>query len=243
MFQTAEIHMNIAVAANFNGQKPVIDPADAVMLLIDHQSGLFQVVKDMPMADLRTHAVTLAKIATLAGIPVITTASVPQGPNGPLIPEIHKYAPHAKYVARRGEINAWDNPDFVAAVKATGRKTLIIAGTITSVCMAFPAISAVQEGYKVFAVVDASGTYSKMAQEITLARVVQAGVVPMDTAAVASEIQKTWTRADAQQWAEAYGALFPHYQLLIESYLKAQDVVNKHEKLDSQRNSRETATV
>ena len=68
-------------------------------------------------------------------------------------------------VARKGEINAWDSPDFVAAVKATGRKTLIIAGTIT-------------------------GTYSKMAQEITLARMVQAGVIPMDTAAVASELQK-----------------------------------------------------
>ncbi len=67
----------------------------------------------------------------------------------------------------KGEINAWDNPEFVAAVKATGRKTLIIAGTITSVCMAFPAIAAVADGYKVFAVIDASGTYSKMAQEIT----------------------------------------------------------------------------
>src|SRR6202051_2699594 len=100
-------------------------------------------------------------------------ASVPEGPNGPLIPEIHQNAPHAKYVARNGEINAWDSPDFVAAVKATGRKTLIIAGTITSVCMAFPAIAAVQDGYKVFVVIDASGTYSKMAEEITLARVVQ----------------------------------------------------------------------
>jgi nicotinamidase-related amidase len=86
------------------------------------------------------------KIATLAKIPVITTASVPQGPNGPLIPEIHANAPHAQYVARKGEINAWDNPDFVAAVKATGRKTLIIAA-ITSVCMAFP-ISAVADGYR-----------------------------------------------------------------------------------------------
>ena len=235
--------MNIAAPANFNGQKPVIDPSDAVMLLIDHQSGLFQVVKDMPMADLRTRAITLAKIAALAKIPVITTASVPQGPNGPLIPEIHNYAPQARYVARNGEINAWDNPDFVAAVKETGRKTLIIAGTITSVCMASPAISAVQDGYKVFAVVDASGTYSKMAEEITLARIVQAGVVPVDTAAVASEIQKTWVRSDAQQWAEAYSGLFPHYQLLIESYLKAQDVINKHEKLDSQRVRREAATV
>ncbi|MCJ1884238.1 hydrolase [Pseudomonas sp. LA21] len=226
---------NFSQIANFNGQRPVIDPDDTAMLLIDHQSGLFQTVKDMPMTELRNNAITLARIATLAKIPVITTASVPQGPNGPLIPEIHEAAPHAQYVARKGEINAWDNPEFVAAVEKTGKKTLIIAGTITSVCMAFPSISAVNAGYRVFAVIDASGTYSKMAQEITLARVVQAGVVPMDTAAVASEIQRTWNRPDAAQWAEAYSLIFPHYRLLIESYTKAQQVVTEHEVLDSQR--------
>ena len=219
--------------ANFNGARPVIDPSDAVMLLIDHQSGLFQTVKDMPMTTLRAHAIALAKMATLADLPVITSASVPEGPNGPLIPEIHQFAKHAQYVPRWGEINAWDSPDFVAAVKATGRKTLIVAGTITSVCMAFPSIAAVADGYKVFAVIDASGTYSKMAQEITLARIVQAGVVPIDTAAVASELQKTWNRDDAQQWAEIYASLFPPYQLLIESYTKAQEV-ERSRVLDSQ---------
>jgi len=228
-------HITMTTPANFNGQRPVIDPNDSVMLLIDHQSGLFQTVADMPMTELRARAAALAKIASLSNIPVITTASVPQGPNGPLIPEIHANAPHAQYVARKGEINAWDNPEFVAAVKATGRNTLIIAGTITSVCMAFPAISAVAEGYKVFAVVDASGTYSKMAEEITLARVVQAGVVPMDTAAVASEIQKTWNRDDALEWAQVYTQIFPAYQLLIESYTKAQEVIKNSEVLDSTR--------
>lgn len=221
--------------ANFGNTRPAINPNDVAMLLIDHQSGLFQTVGDMPMPELRLRAAALAKMATLANIPVITTASVPQGPNGPLIPEIHDNAPHAKYVARKGEINAWDNPDFVAAVKATGKKQLIIAGTITSVCMAFPSISAVNAGYQVFAVVDASGTYSKMAQEITLARVVQAGVVPMDTAAVASELQGTWNREDAMEWASIYTKIFPAYQLLIESYGKAQEVVTNNEVLDSQR--------
>ncbi|MCS2150788.1 isochorismatase family protein [Scandinavium manionii] len=221
--------------ANFNGQKPMIDPNDAVLLLIDHQSGLFQLVHDMPMTTLRTHATVLAKMATLAKIPVITTASVPQGPNGPLIPEIHKYAPHAQYVPRKGEINAWDNPEFVAAVKATGRSTLIIAGTVTSVCMAFPAISAVADGFKVFAVIDASGTYSKMAQEISLARVVQAGVVPLDMAAVTAEIQHTWNRDDAMEWANLWSGVFTEYPLLMESYQKAQDVVTNQETLDSQR--------
>ena len=138
-------------------------------------------------------------------------------------------------MARKGEINAWHNEDFVAAVKATGRKTLIIAGTITSVCMAFPAISAVAEGYKVFVVIDASGTYSKMAEEITLARMMQAGVVPIDTGAVASELQRTWNRPDAQEWAQVYTRIFPAYQLLIESYAKSQDVLKNQEQLDSQR--------
>jgi len=225
----------MSTPANFNGARPVIDPDNAAMLLIDHQSGLFQTIGDMPFTSVRAHATALAKMATLAKMPVITTASVPQGPNGPLIPEIHDAAPHAQYVARRGEINAWDNPEFVAAVKATGRSQLIIAGTITSVCMAFPSIAAVADGYQVFAVVDASGTCSKMAEEITLARVVQAGVVPMDTAAVASEIQRTWNREDAQQWAAIYTQIFPNYQLLIESYQKAQDVQKNHEQLDSQR--------
>lgn len=224
-----------AIPANFNGAKPVIDPDNVAMLLIDHQSGLFQTVGDMPMPELRARAAALAKIASLANIPVITTASVPQGPNGPLIPEIHANAPHAQYVARKGEINAWDNPEFVAAVKATGRRTLIIAGTITSVCMAFPSIAAVADGYQVFAVIDASGTYSKMAEEITLARMLQAGVVPIDTAAVASELQKTWNREDAAEWAQAYTGIFPNYQLLIESYAKAQEVVQNHEVLDSLR--------
>lgn len=115
----------MSTPANFNGTRPVIDVNDAVMLLIDHQSGLFQTVGDMPMPELRARAAALAKIATLAKIPVITTASVPQGPNGPLIPEIHANAPHAQYVARKGEINAWDNPvtsDSDVWIKRSNRK-------------------------------------------------------------------------------------------------------------------------
>ncbi|EKT56140.1 hydrolase [Providencia burhodogranariea] len=225
----------MSAPANFNGQRPVINPDDAVMLLIDHQSGLFQTVGDIPTIELRTRAAVLAKVASLANIPVITTASVPQGPNGPLIPEIHQNAPHAQYIARRGEINAWDNPEFVAAVKATGKKQVIIAGTLTSICMAFPAISAVADGYQVFVVVDASGTYSKMAQEITLARVVQVGVVPMDTGAVVSELQQTWKNGDPAEWAQVYTQVFPAYQLLIESHSKAQEVLKNNEQLDTQR--------
>ena len=155
----------------------MIDPDDAIILLIDHQSGLFQLVKDMSVPELRRNVTALAKVATMQKIPVITTSSVPEGPNGPVIPEIQQVAPHAKFVARQGQINAWDMPNFVKAIEATGRKTLIIAGTLTSVCLAFPCISAVAAGYKVYAVVDASGNWSKMATDLTIARLAQAGVI------------------------------------------------------------------
>src|SRR5439155_3237623 len=137
--------------------KTMIDPDDAVMLLIDHQSGLFQLVRDIDQPTLRAHVTALSKVARLAKIPTFTTASVPDGPNGPLIPEIHQSNPDAIYIARTGQINAWDNPAWVKAIEATKRKTLLIAGTLTSVCMAFPTLSALAAGYKVFAIVDASG--------------------------------------------------------------------------------------
>jgi nicotinamidase-related amidase len=196
------------------------------MLLIDHQSGLFNTVRDVPIADLRHYVVALAKTATLLKIPVITTASVPDGPNGPLIPEVHKYAPHAQFVARTGQINAWDNPPWVQAIEKTGRKTLIIAGTLTSVCMAFPAISAVQAGYKAYCVVDASGNWSKMATDITIARITQAGAIPIDTFAMVSELMRTWNRAEGSQFAQILADhVCPEYKCLIESYQKAQAVV------------------
>jgi len=102
------------------GGKALLDSTDTVLLLLDHQSGLFQNVKDISVAELRANTTALAKLAALVNIPVITTASVPDGPNGPLMPEIHKAAPHAVYVPRKGEVNAWDNALFVKTVRETG---------------------------------------------------------------------------------------------------------------------------
>ena len=115
------------------GGQALLDPSDTVILLLDHQAGLFQTVKDISVAELRANTTLIAKVATLLKIPVITTASEPNGPNGPLMPEIHQAAPHAVYVPRKGEVNAWDNEDFVQTVRATGRKTLVMAGVWTSV--------------------------------------------------------------------------------------------------------------
>jgi len=95
------------------GGDALINPDHTLLLLLDHQAGLFQVVKDISVAELRANTAMLAKLASLLKLPVITTASVPDGPNGPLMPEIHQFAPHAVYVPRRGEVNAWDNELFV----------------------------------------------------------------------------------------------------------------------------------
>ena len=221
-------------------EKVMINPNDTTMLLIDHQSGLFNVVHDIPVADLRRNVTALAKVATLLKIPVITTASVPDGPNGPLIPEIHQLAPHARYVARQGQINAWDMPDFVKAIEQTGRKTLVIAATQTSVCLAFPAICAVAAGYKVYAVVDASGNWSKMATDLTIARLAQAGAIPIDTLAVISELQQTWNRPDALDFANLFADhMMPDYRLLMESYAKAQEVITKGRETTKNHNGKE----
>ena len=205
----------------------LIEPADAVLLMLDHQTGLFQTVKDIPLQELRTNAIVLAKGAALAKVPVITTASEPNGPNGPLMPELHQAVPGAVYVGRKGEISAWENADFVKTVKDTGRKTLIMAGVWTSVCVVFPAIQAKAEGYDVYAVIDASGDMSTMASQVSLARLVQAGVVPITTNAVVGEFQRTWNRPDAAKFAELYATFAPHYRAAIESFQKAHEVGGK----------------
>ena len=142
---------------------------DAALLLLDHQTGLFQTVKDITVAELRANVSALAQIATLLKLPIITTASEPEGPNGPLMPELGELAPHAVYVPRNGEVNAWDNDLFVQTVEKTGKKTLIMAGVWTSVCVMFPALDARAAGFNVYAVVDASGDPSQMASRTTLA--------------------------------------------------------------------------
>jgi nicotinamidase-related amidase len=195
--------------------------------LLDHQAGLFQTVKDIGVAELRSNVAMLAKLAKLMKIPVITTASEPSGTNGPLMPEIHQFAPHAVYLPRKGEVNAWDNEDFVKTVRATGKKTLIMGGVWTSVCVMFPALDAKAAGFKVYAVMDASGDPSEMASRTTLARFTQAGIIPTSTNAVLSEVHRTWNRPEAAEIVKLYALVSPNYAAVVESYQKAQDVAKQ----------------
>lgn len=214
-------HAKNSVLATGGGAR-LVDPSDTLVLLLDHQSGLFQTVKDIAVADLRRNVEMIAKLCTLLKIPVITTASEPAGSNGPLMPEIHQFAPHAVYVPRKGEVNAWDNDDFVAQVRSTGRKTLVMAGVWTSVCVMFPALDACAADYDVYAVIDASGDPSEMASRVSLARFVQGGVKPTTTNALLSELHRTWARTEAADLARLYGLVAPNYAAVMESYARAQ---------------------
>ena len=130
-------------------------------------------------------------------------------------------------MGRKGEVNAWDNEDFVRAVRATGKKTLIMAGVWTSVCVMFPALDAKIAGFKVYAVIDASGDPSDLASRTTLARFTQAGVIPTSTNAVLSEVHRTWNRPEAPELAKLYALVAPNYAAVIESYNKAQEAARQ----------------
>jgi nicotinamidase-related amidase len=207
--------------------KGLLDPTDVLLLLLDHQAGLFQTVKDIGVAELRANTTMLAKLASLVKLPVITTASEPNGPNGPLMPEIQEAAPHAVFVPRRGEVNAWDNQLFAKTVRETGKKTLIMAGVWTSVCVMFPALDAKAAGYKVYAVIDASGDPSEMASRTTVARFIQAGIIPTSANAVLCEVHRTWNRPEAAELAQLYTMVAPNYRAAMESYQKAQAVIKQ----------------
>src|SRR5262249_53638907 len=138
-----------------------LDKNNAAVLLVDHQAGLLSLVRDIEPDKFKNNVLALADLAAYFKLPTILTTSFEDGPNGPLVPELKEKFPNAPFIPRPGQINAWDNEDFVKAVKATGRKQLIIAGVVTEVCVAFPALSALEQGYEVFAVTDASGTFNE----------------------------------------------------------------------------------
>ena len=138
---------------------------DAVVLLVDHQTGLISLVQDFSPNEFKNNVLALGDLAKFFGLPTILTTSFEQGPNGPLVPELKALFPDAPYIARPGQINAWDNEDFVKAIKATGRKQIIIAGVVTDVGVAFPTLCALDEGFEVFVGTDASGTFKGEAGE------------------------------------------------------------------------------
>jgi len=190
---------------------------DAAVLLVDHQAGLISLVQDYSPAEFKDNVLALADVAKFFKLPTILTTSFEDGPNGPMVPELKAMFPKAPYIPRPGQINAWDNEDFVRAVQETKRKQLIIAGVVTDVCVAFPALSAVEAGYQVFAVVDASGTFNKAVRDAALSRMAHAGVQLMNWFSVACELHRDW-RNDIEGLGKLLADHLPNYRNLMTSY-------------------------
>ncbi|MDS4019262.1 MAG: isochorismate family cysteine hydrolase YcaC [Candidatus Competibacter sp.] len=194
-----------------------LDKNNAAVLLVDHQAGLLSLVRDIEPERFNNNVLALADAARYFGLPTILTTSFEDGPNGPLIPELKALFPDAPYIARPGQINAWDNADFVNAVKATGKKQLLIAGVVTEVCVAFPALSALEEGYEVFVVTDASGTFNEIARDSAWNRMSAAGAQLINWFGVACELHRDW-RNDVEGLGTLLANHIPDYKNLMTSY-------------------------
>jgi nicotinamidase-related amidase len=191
---------------------------DATCLLVDHQAGLISLVQDFSPSEFKNNVLALAACAQYFKLPTILTTSFENGPNGPLVPELKGMFPDAPYIARPGNINAWDNEDFVKAVQQTGRKQLILAGVVTEVCVAFPALSAIEAGYDVFVVTDASGTFNEVTRHAAWTRMAVAGAQLMNWFGVACELHRDW-RNDIEGLGALFSNYIPNYRNLITSYL------------------------
>ena len=190
---------------------------NAACLLVDHQAGLISLVQDFSPGEFKNNVLAFAASAKYFKLPTILTTSFENGPNGPLVPELKELFPDAPYIARPGNINAWDNEDFVAAIKKTGRKQLIIAGVVTEVCVAFPALSAIEEGFDVFVVTDASGTFNEVTRDAAWSRMEAAGAQLMNWFGVACELHRDW-RNDIEGLGNLLSNHIPAYRNLMTSY-------------------------
>lgn len=194
-----------------------LDKDNAAVLLVDHQTGLLSLVRDIDPDKFKNNVLALAAAAKYFNLPTILTTSFEQGPNGPLVPELKEMFPDAPYIARPGQINAWDNADFVKAVKATGKKQLIIAGVVTEVCVAFPALSALEEDFDVFVITDASGTFNHLTRDAAWDRMSSAGAQLMSWFGAACELHRDW-RNDIEGLGALFSSHIPDYRNLINSY-------------------------
>ena len=194
-----------------------LDKDNAAVLLVDHQAGLLSLVRDIDPDKFKNNVLALAAAAKYFNLPTILTTSFEQGPNGPIMPELKNMFPDAPFIARPGQINAWDNEDFVKAVKATGKKQLIIAGVVTEVCVAFPALSALEEDFEVFIVTDASGTFNHLTRDSAWSRMTQAGAQLMTWFGVSCELHRDW-RNDVEGLGSLFGHYISDYKNLMDSY-------------------------
>lgn len=186
-----------------NSYLDMLDRNKAVLLIADHQVGLYTGVRDIGVGDLKHNVVALARAVRVLGVPVVLTGTMTDGMWGPIIPELQSALPDVKPIVRT-VINAWDDPRVVSAIGSTGRRQLLVAGVSLEVCAAYPALSAKAAGYDARVVLDASGTFNEAKRAAGLQRLAGAGVPVMDYAGVAVEMLRDNMDPNA---GKVYGAL------------------------------------
>ena len=183
---------------------------NAVLLLVDHQVGLYTGIRDIDVLQLKHNIVGLTRAMQALKVPVVVTTTS-ETMWGPIIPELAEALKGVKTIERT-TVNAWDEKRVVEAVKATGRKSLIVTGISTDVCLAFPSIAALDDGYETYAVIDASGGFTQRQVDMGIARMQQAGVVPVSYSNVAVEILADNAAPEAQA---VYSALSMPFSGLV----------------------------
>jgi nicotinamidase-related amidase len=182
----------------------LLTPENAALVIIDYQPIQVSSLVGVDKRTIIANITTVAKTAKLFGLPVvISTVNVSNGRNKPTIHQITEVFPDVKQIDRTS-MNSWEDTDFVAAVKATGRKKLIMTALWTEVCLTFPSLDAMKEGYEVYPVVDAVGGTSLEAHRAGLERIVQAGGHPIGWVSLLCELQRDWNR---EQTAKEFGEL------------------------------------
>jgi nicotinamidase-related amidase len=172
----------------------LLTPQNAALVVIDYQPSQFAAVRSMDSGLLLENIVSTVKTAKAFGVPIVhSTVNVTSGSQQPTVPELAELLEDYPAIDRTS-LNSWEDADFLAAVRATGRRKLILCALWTEICMAFPALDALREGYDVYAVVDPIGGTSEAAHRAGLERVVQAGGRPISWVALACELQRDWAR-------------------------------------------------
>ncbi|MFD0149427.1 hydrolase [Streptomyces sp. NPDC055721] len=200
----------------------LLTPDNCAVLFVDHQPQMFFGTGSGDRTAIINSTVGLAKAARVFDVPVVLSTVAAESFSGPILPQLADVFPEQKIVDRTS-MNAWEDEAFVEAVKATGRKKLVIAGLWTEVCVVLPALSAIAQGYEVYVVTDASGGVSPQAHEHAVQRMIQGGAIPVTWVQVLLELQRDWARTGTyvattdvvKEHAGAYGLGVVYAQAMI----------------------------
>ncbi len=201
-----------------NGSRERLTPDNCVFAFIDHQTGLMNIVDNARPVEFKNMVVGLAQTAKIHGVPCVLTTSAEDGPNGPYVPEVLDILPDAPRIPRPGQINAFDNTEFVRAIEATGRKKIVMSGITTDVCVAFAALSALDAGYEVYVVVDASGSMNQDTQTAAIMRMSEAGAEIGTWFALSCELLSDWRNPEGQATAQLFIDHMPSYAEVFHSH-------------------------